>query len=239
MQPARQILGFGVLLLATCHWARAGVTTDVARVTHSLSIGTSTNTASAYRSEALGDQTVSGAWSSHSEGFGTRALGFASHAQGGWSWATGQYSHAEGLSTRAYGESSHAGGNYTVAMPAHSNAFIHATGNAASYKQTQFKDTAHFDRLYAFEASNDSSNSVPARWENDNRYAQTHTDAVFHAAVSLATPNNNTSNSVLARWENDDRYAQTQTNTVFHAAVYLVAPQGDISMGSFTNGAPQ
>jgi len=197
------MIGLVLSLALTLRAAGASFTVDVLRVTDSLSMSSSTVTTPTDPGEAMGDATTAGNWASHSEGQTTKALGIASHAEGGWTWATGRYSHSEGLVTRAYGEASHAGGAYAEVSGAHSNALIHATGNGGSYKQTQFKNTAHFDRLYVFENANDSTNSVLSRQENDNRYAQTQTDAVFYAAV------------------------------------YLAAPQGDISMGSFTNGAPQ
>lgn len=179
--------------------AEGAITTDVLRITWRMSVGTSTNTGN--QSTALGDQTVSTGYGSHSEGFQTYALGNSSHAEGALCWATNTHAHAEGFNTRAYGAQSHAEGHSTIARGSVSHAqgqfteanasyshsgglysrvpssltgaFIHAYGTSGNYKTAQYTNTAHFDRLYLFESSNDDSNSVLARWEADSRYLNT------------------------------------------------------------------
>ena len=135
---------------------------------------------------AEGDSTVSQGHASHAEGSQTSALGDGSHAEGVFSVATGKHAHAEGQSTEAPGlnshaenyrtvagaKMSHAGGIWTDVLPQHTNAFIHAAGRTNEHKQTQFANTAHFDRLHVFESANDDPHSVLPRWQSDIRYGK-------------------------------------------------------------------
>lgn len=141
---------------------QAAMTTDYFRATATLSVGTATNTGS--MSTALGDGTVSSASASYSEGYRTRATGDASHAEGAYTEANAAYSHA--------------GGQYSRVAADKSRALIHATGASNSYKEAQYADTAHFDRLHLFEPANDHSNSVLARWQSDARFVNVTGDYV-------------------------------------------------------------
>lgn len=68
---------------------------------------------------------------SHSEGYGSRALGGASHAEGSRTRAFGDYSHAEGDNSSAYGLASHAEGG-TAALGAYQHTF--GKNNIFDYK---------------------------------------------------------------------------------------------------------
>lgn len=73
-----------------------------------------------------GDQTYSG-FSSHVEGYNTRALSDSSHAEGRLTQTVGFSSHAEGRNTISIGNGSHAEGESTQAIGNNS----HAEGNGA------------------------------------------------------------------------------------------------------------
>ncbi len=238
------VYGMAVMFMVVLN-TEAGLTTDVLRATARFSVGTSTNTGN--QATALGDQTVSTGYASHSEGFQTRAIGNASHAEGANTIATNVHAHAEGYGTGAYGAQSHAegnatiahgpvahaqgystaanasfshsGGNYSRVPTAMTSAFIHASGVSTNYKEAKYPYTAHFDRLYTFEASNSDSNSVMARWENDIRYLRVDTNGFV--GVNTATPSARLDVNGDARFVNGAR----------------IPASGDISMGDFTNGS--
>lgn len=109
---------------------------------------------------------------SHAEGYQTVAAGHASHAEGSYTTAAGANSHAQGEHTWAEGHASHAGGVYARAKAGHDRAFIHAAGTAQHPKETQYPDTAHFDKLYAFESWGETppQNAVLKKAEADQRY---------------------------------------------------------------------
>jgi hypothetical protein len=137
-------------------------------------------------SMAIGNLTRALGFTAHAQGYRTEARGNASHAEGANTAATGTWAHAEGYvtvaaqgahaegkHTEAHAAYSHSGGEFARVLGTHTGAFIHAQGASSnSMKQTQFKHTAHFDRLHVFEPANDHTNSVLARWENDLRYLQ-------------------------------------------------------------------
>ena len=122
-----------------------------------------------FAATAEGQATNAAGVSSHAEGTGTAASATNAHAEGCATTASGANSHSEGSNTVAAAVGSHAGGQNVQVLSAHTNAFIHATGINGT-KQTAYPYTAHFDRMILFEPANDASNSVLARWENDQRY---------------------------------------------------------------------
>ena len=150
-------------------------------------VGANNNTlAEGQFATAEGDEAHSSGYASHAEGVKNSAIGDASHVEGAYSVATGKHSHAEGQATSAMGlnghaenyqavagaKNSHAGGMWTDTLPQHTNSFIHAAGHKDAHKQTQFANTAHFDRIHLFETANEDPHSVLARWQNDMRYAK-------------------------------------------------------------------
>lgn len=143
---------------------------SIASGTNSTALGLD-STASGNYSLAEGYSTTASGSGSHAEGSLTQATNLHAHAEGYMTTAGGTQSHAEGEGTIAEAKNSHAGGAYSRALPEHTNAFIHASGTGTnSYKDTLFKDTAHFERLATLSPANDNSNSVLARWEGDTRY---------------------------------------------------------------------
>lgn len=130
-----------------------------------------TSEAAGYQAAALGEGTLAEGDFSHAEGDTTSAQGTASHAEGALTTAGGDQSHAEGEATEALGKNSHAGGAYARARAQDTNSFIHAAGTGTNgMKETQFPDTAHFDRVVTLAPALDASNAVLSRAENDQRY---------------------------------------------------------------------
>lgn len=83
------------------------------------------NTQATYTSHAQGFNTKAYGRYSHTEGYGTLA-GYVSHAQGINTQASGEYAHAQGDSTKALGQKSHAEGYGTQAKAP----YAHAEGNS-------------------------------------------------------------------------------------------------------------
>ena len=119
---------------------------------------------------ALGEGSVASGQASVAFGQGAQAVGQSSHAEGYETVAEGDAAHSQGYGTEALAPNSHASGSFSAVLPEHTNAFIHAVGTAAQFKETLVQDAAHFDQILLLDPALDMDQSVLSRAEADARY---------------------------------------------------------------------
>ena len=112
--------------------------TSIASGIYSHTEGAGTLASGDWGSHAEGDSTSATSDSSHAEGYGTLAEGYASHAEGDSTSATNNSSHAEGIQTKAFGDfGSHAEGWSTIASGESSHAEGHSTSATSTNAHTE------------------------------------------------------------------------------------------------------
>lgn len=209
-------------------------------------VATGTNSvALGYKTEATGGNSfASGKYSeasganSTAEGYYTEATGNQSHAEGGWSKAIGHYSHAEGAQTEARSWQAHAEGQYTRAHGPQS----HAEGNySIAYGRASHAEGDHTftSNDYAHAEGNYTKAMGLASHAAGYKAEAIHDNTFVWADGENSTYQSTTNNQFNVRAGNGFRFETDGSGGTIDGiavATTLMPAQGDISMGSYTNG---
>jgi hypothetical protein len=193
-------------------------------------------------SHAQGGGATADGYGSHAEGYSTYAAGHVTHAEGYETYSMGNVSHAQGSFTHATGDGAHAGGRGGFTSPATNEYRIAATG-VGSFAHGCVGEGPKYDNVQ-------STNTIAASGRAAVAMGLAPLRATGKASAALGAGSEATHDYAYV-WSDGQSVTSSKTNQFTVSArggirllggpveIAYVLPQGDLSMGSFTNGAPQ